>query len=219
MKTLLALLLSCSVALAADAPKLPKEIVGNENTLITVTADCPGVVKFKIIDSTGLVIVPADKLINKKELLLFGKSGRYRILAWTADKDGPSDLAETLLIIGTPDDSGTDETPLLKSLRMAYANESLGDKAKVKLLAQCYRDTAQSLDNGNPMTHGAVQTTELSYRTKAVGDSLPGVRAVAGKSVSALLSNNPDAVLTKSQRDTVIAQFKQLATYLDMVSK
>jgi hypothetical protein len=219
MKSLITLLLICSVAFCAEPPKMAKEITGVEGSLIAVVAECPGNVKFRVMDGAGLVIVPQEKLVNKHELLVVGKAGRYRIASWTSDASGPSDMSESLVVI-TPVSGGDveDETPLLKSLRAAYTP---ADQSAIKLLAEAYRQTATSLDNSNPLTNIAVLKTEISKRsTLGVTDAMiPAIRGICGAEIGKLLSTAPNDPVTDAQRTAIIKQFKLMAGYLDRVAK
>lgn len=223
-KAILALLLSCSTLFATDPPKLKPQIDGNEGALVTVVAETPeAVVKFLVISGDGLVVIPSDKLVDKKTLIAVGKPGRYRVIAWTAGKDGPSDAAETLVVIKGKDDNVNPpdvepSDPVYKKLREAYTNESaVNKKVQIVKLATAYRDTAKSIAKGDPITAGDVFRTAQSFRTAAIGGDLTLVREVAGDSVSVLLGDEVDQKI--KDRAAITALFNSLASYCERIGK
>lgn len=105
MKLSLAIvLLVCSVA-SGQTVTLPKEVVGGVSAFIPVSAETDGeIVKWKALDA-GLNVFPADLLRSTKTTIVISpKAGRYRLLAYTAKDNIPSDPAETVVIVG--DDPG-----------------------------------------------------------------------------------------------------------------
>lgn len=93
--------------------KLPAEVKGDVGSFIAVKAETDGsVVKFYPLDA-GLSVFPADLLTDKKTtVVVAARSGRYRIMAWTAKGDVPSDAAVCVVIIGdVPPTPPTPPTP------------------------------------------------------------------------------------------------------------
>jgi hypothetical protein len=95
-----------AVALATAAPPvvtLPPEIRGDVSAFVVVKpsevkdADA---VKFVPLDA-GLSVFPGDLLTDKKvTVVVAAKAGRYRLLAYSGNKDGASEPAITTLVIG-----------------------------------------------------------------------------------------------------------------------
>jgi hypothetical protein len=226
--SLLALLLCASSVFAVEPPKLPKEVAGVAGQVVSVTAETTEstTVKFFVIDNKGLTVIPTSELKDTKKLIVVGVPGRYRVIAWTAGKDGvPSDAAETLIIIKGNDDGGGNvdvdvepTSPLYLNFKSSYNKESDADKlAKVKKLAASYRDTAKSLSLSSTPTAGDVFRTAATKRSQAIGDSLTLVRDIGGTAVGALLGNDPDAKLTETSLRQVVQLLNEMASYLERI--
>lgn len=106
-KTLAALLFAAVVAQAAPpVVTLPAEVTGEVSAFVVVKAKVEGDtkgVRYVALDS-GLSIFPSDLLSDKNALVVVaGRPGRYKVLAYSGNADGPSEPAYTVLLIGTPD--------------------------------------------------------------------------------------------------------------------
>lgn len=95
----------CSAAVAAAAPPVvtvPAEVAGDVGQFVAVRATVTEakVVKFVPLDS-GLNVFPADLLSDKTATVVTaGKSGRYRVLCYSGNVDGPSDPVTVIVVIG-----------------------------------------------------------------------------------------------------------------------
>lgn len=227
--SIVALLLCASTLFAVDPPKLPKEVNGTVGQVVVVDAETSDstTVKFFVIDSKGLTIIPSAELVNTKRLIVVGGPGRYRVIAWTAGKDGiPSDPAETLIVIkgndngpGPAPDVDVEPTSVLyTNLKSAFSKESDKDKvSKLKLLASAYRETAKSLSLASTPTAGDVFRTAATKRSQAVGNDLPLVRDIGGTAVGALLGNDPESKLTEVSLRQAVSLFNEMASYLERI--
>jgi hypothetical protein len=112
-KATLALVLFVS-PLWADPPalKLPVEVHGTSNSFIVVTAETAGtVVRWVPIDS-GLSLLPPQLLRDSKSAVVMAGKGRYRLLAFTAKGDEPSEPAICLIVVdGAPTQPPTPPKP------------------------------------------------------------------------------------------------------------
>lgn len=94
-----------SVVAAAAAPPvvtLPAEVTGDVGSFVAVRASVTEakVVRFVPLDP-GLNVFPADLLADKTATVVTaGKAGRYRILAYSGNADGPSEPATVTVVIG-----------------------------------------------------------------------------------------------------------------------
>lgn len=104
VSTTLATLLAAS-ALAAAPPTvtLPPEISGGVSAFVTIRAKVEGEakgVKYVPVDP-GLSVFPSDLLADKTvTVVVAANAGRYRVLAYSGNADGPSEPALTTVVIG-----------------------------------------------------------------------------------------------------------------------
>jgi hypothetical protein len=104
VRTLALLLLTAGVGLAAPPRlKLPDGVAGEVADFVTVTAETDGrAVRFVPLDP-GLKVFPSALLADPKSTVVTAAvPGRYRLLAYTGNADGPSDPATVTVTIGTP---------------------------------------------------------------------------------------------------------------------
>lgn len=98
--------LLAGVAVAFAAPPtltLPAEVAGEVAAFVTVkaavTGDAKGV-KYVPVDP-GLSVFPSELLADKTvTVVVASKAGRYRVLAYSGNADGPSEPAMTTVVIG-----------------------------------------------------------------------------------------------------------------------
>ncbi len=101
---LAALCITAATAFAAPpVVTLPAEVAGEVSAFVTVratvTAESKGV-KYVPIDA-GLSVFPSDLLTDKTvTVVVASKPGRYRVLAYSGNGDGPSEPAQTVVVIG-----------------------------------------------------------------------------------------------------------------------
>lgn len=103
MRHLLTVLVLGSVAWASPpVVTVPAEVAGEVGGFVPVRATVAGskVVKFVPLDG-GLNVFPADLLADKTATVVTsGKAGRYRILCYSGNADGPSDAVTVTVVIG-----------------------------------------------------------------------------------------------------------------------
>jgi hypothetical protein len=103
-KALVALvLLAAPIWAEPPALKLPVEVYGTSNSFIVINAETAGaVVRWVPIDS-GLSLLPPQLLRDSKSAVVMAGKGRYRLLAFTAKGDEPSEPAiATIIVDGAP---------------------------------------------------------------------------------------------------------------------
>lgn len=97
--TLVALLFSAHLWAEPPQLKLPVEVHGNAGSFVTVSADTTGkTVRWLPLDN-GLSMIPTQLLRDSKTAVLMAPPGRYRLLAFTAAGDEPSEPAITVIVI------------------------------------------------------------------------------------------------------------------------
>lgn len=101
------LLLVLAAALVQAAPPVvtvPAEVKGEVGAFVAVRATVTEskVVKFVPLDA-GLNLFPADLLADKTATVVTsGKAGRYRVLCYSGNADGPSEATTVTVVIGDP---------------------------------------------------------------------------------------------------------------------
>lgn len=103
MRSLLTVLVLAGVALAAPpVVTVPSEVKGDVGSFVAVKADVKDgkAVKFVPLDS-GLNVFPAGLLNDPTATVVTaGKAGRYRILCYSGNADGPSEPVTVTVVIG-----------------------------------------------------------------------------------------------------------------------
>jgi hypothetical protein len=102
MRTLALLLVLCSTAFAAPpVVRLPSEVKGDVGSFIAVSAECDAPsVAFYAIDA-GINLFPPRLLADPKTTVVTSaKAGRYRILAYSGNGDGPSEPVVVTVVVG-----------------------------------------------------------------------------------------------------------------------
>jgi hypothetical protein len=151
------LLALCSVALGQDI-KLPATVQGQPGAYIEVPATTDGgVVKWLALDA-GLNVFPASLLRDTKTNVVSAlKPGRYRLIAWTAKGDVPSDAAQTIVVIGNPPDPDPDPPgpdpdpePDLTGTAKAVRDwaKAVGNKVEAKQIAENYATILSTINAG-----------------------------------------------------------------------
>lgn len=92
----------------AQSVKLPTEVKGEPGVFVVVSAetDCP-TLRWVALDA-GLSMIPPGLLKDSKQaVVMAGRAGRYRILAYGAKGDQPSEPAISVVVLGdAPPDPG-----------------------------------------------------------------------------------------------------------------
>ena len=192
-------------ALYAIDIKLPAEVKGEPGSFVSVKADTTGkVVKWSALDK-GISLLPDALLKDSKTAVVTSATpGKYRLICWTSDDKGPSDLAYTTVTIGVPEPPPPPDT-LIEDLKAAYAADTGENKAKqVADLASLYSLAGGILDKVK--TLGELQATLLAARRNLMADdALVGVRRVVNKEL-ATLGTTPTAAVDKEAAKKVFSK-------------
>jgi hypothetical protein len=133
---------------AGPPPELPAEVKGDVGAFVRVPAKTEGKsVRWVALDA-GLNVFPAELLKDSRTAVVTAPvAGRYRLLAYTAQGDEPSDPAICVVVIGVPPPPDPPpqpppdpSDPLARSLKAAWAQETDPQRAgQVAFLASIYK--------------------------------------------------------------------------------
>ena len=149
------LIATTSVALAAPPEiKLPDTLKGNVAEFIVVRADTDGqTVIFYPLDP-GLQVFPAELLADRRATVVTAaRTGKYRLLAYTGNQDGPSKPAVTVIVVGSDSEPRPEPKPdgkygLRKISREAVASVAEQARREKSALAAAIRGHASVVASG-----------------------------------------------------------------------
>ena len=144
--------LMAAVVMTAPPPiTLPDQVKGEVGDFVTLRADTPGKrAQFVPIDK-GLRVFPADLLTDPKATVVSAtKEGRYRVLAYTGNEDGPSLPAMTTVVIGAdipqPMPPGPAPQPNVRT------NPFTDDAARVMIVVAPFDQQALTIDQATAIS-------------------------------------------------------------------
>ena len=215
------LLLACGQDL-----KLPAEVRGEVGSFVTLVAETSGkVVKFYPLDS-GLSVFPPALLANTKAtVVVAAQPGRYRVLAYTAAGDSPSDPVLCTVVIGgavPPAPVPPGPTPpapvppapdaLAQSLRGIFGGLQEASKAQtVAALAKAFRAV-------DPATVATLGQLEAALRAQSRGipaTAIQPIRETIAEHLRSTLGENPELVMDEPLRAKARAELARVATILE----
>ena len=216
--------------LAGQDLKLPAEVRGEVAAFVTVVAETTGkTVKFYPLDG-GLSVFPAALLANPKAtVVVAAKSGTYRLLAYTAAGDVPSDPQICRVVIGngkpddvkppTPPPPQPDQDPLLESLVGIYGGLQEPNKQKhVKALADIYRRAAATVDQFADL--GTLYSSIRRTASEVVpADAIRPIRERIAVETIRQLGDQPQAQLTPALSSKAASYFSRLGFVLEELGK
>lgn len=223
----LAMILAFLLASPAWAQKLslPAEVKGAVGAFVQVPADtdCPEVRWYPV--DAGLNLFPVHLLRDTRTAVVTSPhSGRYRLLAYTATKDGKlSEPVVCLVVIGDAPPPGPGPTPptppgpvdpLAKALLAEYESDADPRKAEYRdALAGIYRDVAEVVKDLK--TLDAVQSyLRAKVKAKLSPGKLSGVREVIAKELRAKLGTDPAAPFDPARVSALFARLGTLVSEL-----
>jgi hypothetical protein len=215
--TLLVLLTALGSS-AADL-KLPANVRGDPGTFVQVQANTSGTtVRWYVLDP-GLNLFPVNLLKDTKTAVVTGTApGAYRLLAYTSDKDGPSDPAVCTVTIGPPGPGPgpvppqpTPTDPFTQALQAAYAKDTDANKSQeVQFLAGVYQG-APALLTPDVTTAGALFNKLMAaIHAPGVGlpkGAIPQVAKVIDDDLSATFGTIATAPLDAAKAKAVFSKY------------
>jgi hypothetical protein len=217
------------ILLAGQDLKIPAEVTGEVAAFVTVVAETTGKqVKFYPIDS-GLSVFPAALLANQKAtVVVAAKAGTYRLLAYTAAGDIPSEPQICKVIIGggKPDNVPPAPIPptpekdkLLDALIGIYGGLQEQDKEKhVKALAGIYRRAAATVDQFADLgtLYGGIKTSASEV---VPPNAIRSIRERIAQETIRQLGDQPTAQLTPALASKAASYFSRLGYVLEELAK
>lgn len=214
-----------TAALSAAPPeiKLPAELRGEPGAFLVVRAETTAtVVRFVQLDP-GLAVFPADLLTDKKAtVMVASKPGKYRVLAYTGNADGPSEPAVCVVIVGTPEPPPPPpppdpSDPLLAELQRLYTAEASPDKAKHKasLVALYHQAVTLSADPSLKTMADLLGVVRSASANLLPADALLSVRRKIGDWLNTEIGTDPAGEMTPALRQKAAAAFGKMAKTLE----
>lgn len=197
---------------------LPARVEGAPGAFVKVPATTKGEVVQWVPLTPGLNLFPVDLLKDSRTAIVSAPNpGTYRLLAYTALGNKPSEPAFTDVVIGgggpapgpgpTPPDP-TPADPLLKKLQAAYdADVEPSKAAHLACLVGLWKSFA-TMDVGSGTTAGQFYQILKNESGKVLPpDALPTTRLAIATELRQILPSSPDTILTQDHK----ANFRTLA--------
>jgi hypothetical protein len=147
--------------------------------------------------------------------------GRYKILAWTAAGDIPSEAAVCVVTVGSappvPPGPVAPTDPLAVALQALLEANQDPDKAKQMVaLADVYRRAAKAAGDPEIKTAGDLFTFARRQAVAVLPPmALEAIRNRLGEELAAVLPTDPDVVLTPPIRTAATEIYSRLAKILE----
>jgi hypothetical protein len=203
---------------AQPSLRLPATITGAPGAFIAVRADTTGaVVRYVALDA-GLNVFPAQLLADTKATVVTSVTpGKYRLLAYTATGDLPSEPVIVTIVIGEGVAPVIPPTQLETDLKALWQACTDADRvAQRDKLAGLYRRVAALCEDSTLVTAG-----DLYAAAKALADAtLPAhalntIRNRAADAVRSIVPVDPTTQLTPTIRAGAAEIYKTMAIILE----
>lgn len=210
--------------------KLPNEIKGSVGEPVVIKSETNGrVVKWFTLDK-NVKIFPSELLKDSKIAVAIAIApGKYRVVAYTALNDTPSEVALANLIIAgnpgpdpdpdpepnPPDPPPNPPDPWVKLFQAALDKEDSASKAKIKTLATIYKNAKKIVNQEDLKTVFQVRGAISSEISEKVGtDHLKQVRRAIATELNKLLPTDPNQVLNADTRLSLTRAFDRVGLAL-----
>ncbi len=207
-------------ALAADPTvSLPPAVAARPGRLVQIAArtDCKLVRWYLAGEDADLIVMES----TRSAIFSAMAPGRYKILAWTAAGDIPSEAAVCVVTVGSappaPPGPVAPTDPLAVALQALLEINQDPDKTKqAATLADVYRRAAKAATDPEIKTAGDL----FSFARRQAVATLPpmaleAIRNRLGEELAAVLPTDPDAALTPSIRTAATEIYSRLAKILE----
>jgi len=207
-------------ALAADPTvSLPPAVAARPGRLVQIAArtDCKLVRWYLAGDDADLIVMES----TRSAIFSAMAPGRYKILAWTAAGDAPSEAAVCVVTVGSappaPPGPVVPTDPLAVALQALLEVNQDPDKAKqVAVLADVYRRAAKAVTDPEIKTAGDLFTFARRQALATLPPmALEAIRNRLGEELAAVLPTDPDAALTPTIRTAATEIYSRLAKILE----
>ena len=207
-------------ALATDPTvSLPPAVMARPGRLVQIAArtDCKLVRWYLAGDDADLIVMES----TRSAIFSAMAPGRYRILAWTAAGDIPSEPAVCVVTVGSappaPPGPVVPTDPLAVALKGLF--EAYQDPAKatqLAALADVYRRAGKAAADLEIKTAGDLFAFARRQAVAVLPPmALEAMRAKLGEELAAVLPMDPDAELTPSIRMKATEIYNKLAAILE----
>lgn len=208
------------LALATDPTvSLPPAVAARPGRLVQIAAktDCKLIRWYLAGDDADLIVMES----TRSAIFSAMAPGRYRILAWTAAGDIPSEAAVCVVTVGSappaPPGPVVPVDPLAVALKGLF--EAYQDPAKatqLAALADVYRRAAKAATDPEIKTAGDLFAFARRQAVAVLPPmALEAIRAKLGEELAAVLPTDPDAALTPSIRTAATEIYNKLAGILE----
>lgn len=207
---------------------LPPEVKGKPGSFITIPSTTDGsIVQWVVLDS-GLELFPAELLASTRTAVVIAQAeGTYRLLAYTAKNDNPSQPTICRIIVkqSEPEPQPNPPTPepepeansLQKQLQTLYGADVSQDKAKHKTaLVGVYKELINATASPEITTYGQLYQVAQRAAEKVIpkGALLP-VRSKIAEYLDNKLPNESKSELTLEERTKCAKEFGTVAKALE----
>lgn len=220
-------LITPALCFAGAEVKLPAEVKTQPGMFAVVKAETDGKVVRWYTPDPGLSLFPSELLSDKKTAVVVAqRAGKYRLVAYTAKEDEPSEPAVCILIVGdppppVPPNPPPPSDPLAKDLAAAFAADAGPDKAKhLSTLIELWRQAPLiAEDEARIKTAEQLLTALQDVATKLVPRGvLTGVRQRIMTFLNSELGQNPDSEMTPATRQKASLLFVRIRTALEGIN-
>jgi len=212
--------MSALVKLKSGALVVPAEVQGEPGEFVVIATETSGKkVVFYAIDP-GLKRFPPELLnTSKAAVYTAAKSGKYRVLIYTAVNDEPTEPQICVVTIGNPEPGpAPDLPPLAKKFKELLQMEQQADKyPKAKLLVTCMETAAEMANNPQYKNAGELESAIRTATVAKMGQGqLPLVGKAIGETVANVVGDNPETPLTAEVRGMLNTIYSKSAIALKL---
>lgn len=211
--------LICLILATDPTVSLPPAVAARPGRLVQIAAktDCKLIRWYLAGDDADLIVMES----TRSAIFSAMAPGRYRILAWTAAGDIPSEAAVCVVTVGSappaPPGPVVPTDPLAVALKALF--EAYQDPAKVAqlaALADVYRRAGKAAGDPEIKTAGDLFGFARRQAVAVLPPmALEAMRAKLGEELAAVLPTDPDAALTPSIRTAATEIYNKLAAILE----
>ena len=205
--------------------KLPQEIKGLPGQFIAIRAetDCKAV-KYVALDS-GLNVFPSALLADPKSTVVTSVvQGKFRLLAYTAMGDQPSEPVVVSVVIGNPAPlppapPSPPDTSFMESLQSIYsAIQEQNRESNKSSLAELYRQASTLSQDKNIKTIRQLLMTIKDGSKKLISeDALVSLRERIQQELSSKFTQPMNSALSDEMREDFSMMFSRIAGILEQL--
>jgi hypothetical protein len=212
------MIVAALLLLAGQKIELPAEVRGEPGAFIAITPKTDGKrVRYYSLDA-GLNSFPAELLSNPTATVVTAPApGRYRLLAYTAIGDMPSDPVIITVVVGEAAPKPKEPSAYERSLLAIWGaiQEADRDASRVAV-AQMYRACSVEARKEHG-TAGALYEALLKISSTVPRGKLATLRERVGAEIATVVPDDPGATINAAQRQQVSDIYAITAALLESV--